>query len=320
MAAKFWETIRARFAGISNTVAMLTVIILTGIALVGVFGAPKIITENIIGMLCAILGVTTLFIYEIWYSQKQTSKSAESINATLAELVDGKSPYNVRSTHIGAELNEMIEGAERWMFKGGSGRWQRSTVLPTLSLVKNVEIPYLMLILDPRSKKFCEEYANYRNRHRADSSTSTWMTVRNEVLACIVASAWYLKQSRIVPEVHLAQTYSPLRQDFSDTKAAITISDPNESGLFIPKTSWYYQSLVDEFNQARRRSPKVCFKNIPAKMPPWENLDSHHVQSILTGINVKPIEGSIRPILDEIDLSASDLKAICELVFKGRSH
>lgn len=318
--SKLATAIKARFAGASETAASIIVIlIIVVLTLTGIFGAPEIVKENIVGVLCAVISATTLFIYNIWHSQRQTLKSAESTSASLAELVNGKSPYNVRSTHIAAELNEMITIAESWMFRGGSGRWQRSTVLPILSLETKRQIPYGMLILDPTSGELCREYADYRNRHRTDKSISTTTTVRNDVLACIVAAAWYMRKSRIVPTVHLAQTYSPLRQDFSDTKAAVTVADPNENGLFIPKSSWYYQSMVDEFNQFRNRSPWINFTNVPNDMPHWKELSSNHVRQILDSVSVNHNGGHSRPLVEASTLLNIDLSEICQLVFKGRS-
>lgn len=318
--SKLVTAIKARFAGAAETVASIIVIfIIVALTLTGIFGAPEIVKENIVGVLCSVLCVTTLFIYNIWHSQRQTQGHAESTSASLAELVNIKSPYNVRSTHIAAELNEMVNVAESWMFRGGSGRWQRSTVLPILSRETKREIPYRMLILDPTSDELCEEYADYRNRHRTDNSTSTTTTVRNDVLACIVAAAWYLRRSRIVPTVHLAQTYSPLRQDFSDSKAAVTVADPNESGLFIPKSSWYYQSMVDEFNQFRNRSPWIDFTNVPSEIPLWNELSIDHVREILSSVRVNQNGGTPRPLFDTISLIESNLPEICRLVFKGRT-
>jgi hypothetical protein len=318
--SKLATALKARFAGASETAASIIVIlIIVVLTITGIFGAPQIVKDNIVGVLCTVLSITALFIYNIWHSQRQALHHAVSTSASLAELVNSKSPYNVRSTHIGAELNGMIAVAEMWMFRGGSGRWQRSTVLPVLSLETKRDIPYRMLILDPTSDELCGEYAGYRNRHRTDKSISTTTTVRNDVLACIVAAAWYMKRSRILPTVHLAQTYSPLRQDFSDSKAAVTVADPNENGLFIPKSSWYYQSMVDEFNQFRNRSPWINFANVTTEMPDWKDLSSDHVRDILGSVRVNENGGNTRALFEKQHFIEDDLAEICQLVFKGRS-
>ena len=100
---------------------MIVILIIVVLTITGIFGAPQIVKDNIVGVLCSVLSITTLFIYNIWHSQRQALSNAESTSAGLAELGNSMNPNNVRSTQIGAELNEMITVAAIWIFTGRLG-------------------------------------------------------------------------------------------------------------------------------------------------------------------------------------------------------
>lgn len=101
--------------------------------------------------------------------------------------------------------------------------------------------------------------------------------------------------------------------------AAVTVADKSQSGLFIPASSWYYESLVDEFTQHCERSPLVEFGDgydLPAD---WRNLTSAHVENILGSSQVKNVNGTRSGLLGPTGVHATDFEAICMLVFKGRA-
>lgn len=283
----------------------------------GIFGS-KFVADNIVSVLCTVLSAATVFGYQVWRTQRKIRKDTNEINQGVIDLVRSRSPYTVIAPKISGELAESLKGAKEWSFRGGSGRWQRECVLPQLSEERNRAIPYNMLIIDPTEPDLCRQYADYRNKHRVDGSVSTNGTVRNEILACIVACAWYSRMTRIAARVYLTQTYSPLRQDMSSRMVAVTVSDKSQSGLFVPHSSWYYESLRDEFNEHCARSPEVQFagtENLPSD---WRALTSGDVKSVLRSTKVRKLDGTLRKLCESPDLSAESLEEIRQLVFKGR--
>lgn len=99
---------------------------------------------------------------------RQTENSLSSNKASLNDILELSAPFDVRPEFIKPELDGLLDpkSVRFWKFRGGSGRWQRSTVLPTLARVPTTDVEYKMLILDPRSVTLCNQYAKYRNTHR----------------------------------------------------------------------------------------------------------------------------------------------------------
>lgn len=310
--------IGSHFEGAGETIASLTVIvILVPLGLLGIFGS-KLITDNILSVLCTVLSLATIYIYQLWRTQRRIRKETSEITQSVNDLVRIRSPYTVTAPRISGELAESLQQAKEWSFRGGSGRWQRECVLPQLSQEKNRTVPYRMLILDPTELELCRQYAEYRNKHRVDDSESTATSVRNELLACIVACAWYTKMTRVSGEIYLSQTYSPLRQDISPRLAAITVSDKLQSGLFLPSSSWYYESLIDEYNQHCSRSPKVVFDEAVTLPADWRCFTANEVKLVLAGARVQMLDGSFRKVCDSSMMPLELLEEISQSVFRGR--
>lgn len=315
---KIW--FKSHFDGVGETTAsLIVVIILVPLGIIGIFGS-KFIDDNIVSILCTVLSVATIFLYQLWRNQRKLRDVARTATADLQDLVLAKSPFNVSSRRISGELMEMLANAKTWSFRGGSGRWQRACVLPYLARERNRDVLYRMLILDPTQADLCDEYADYRNKHRVDAIASTAETVRSDLIACIVACAWYSKNARIIPEVHLAQTYSPLRQDMSDKMAAITVADLSQNGLFVPTSSWYHESLMDEFNQLCGRSPRIYFTNVARFSPDWKNLTTQDVKLVLQTSYLKGLNGAKTPLDQIVNLTQRELEEVRGLVFKGRAE
>jgi hypothetical protein len=294
------------------------VALLVPLGIVGIFGW-KPIEDNIVSILCTVLSLATIFLYQLWRGQSKLRKDTNQINTNVADLALSRSPFSVSGPRISGELTEMLDLAKEWSFKGGSGRWQRERVLPQLSRERNRSVPYRMLILDPTEHGLCQQYADYRNKNRVDGALSTAESVRNELLACIVAGAWYSKNTRIAAEVYLAQTYSPLRQDMSAEMVAVTVADQSQSGLFVPSSSWYYESMTDEFSQHCERSPKIDYEKTENLVTDWRNFKVDDVESVLRTTRVRHLDGTLRDISGFFSLSVAEMEGIGQLVFKGRS-
>jgi hypothetical protein len=254
------------------------------------------------------------------------ASTTEGLRDSVDELVTNRSPYTVNGTSIGVELREMLDSANSWKFRGGSGRWQRSHVLPSLASGTKLGSRYEMLILDPSREMLCRDYAEYRTQQRqntVDGSTHTDLnSIRSELLACVFAVAWYKKRSRVEPSVHLIQSFSPLRQDISPLRAAITTADMTEPGLFVPTKAWYYAALVDEFDQLRKISPQVAFGDLDSLPLLPSELRPDHVQDVLLSASIRNPDNSTadRPLVSSDAVSVIDWSAVLDLAFKEPSR
>ena len=316
----FTTWLKAHVRGTPETVASaLVILILAALGVIGIFGFD-FLADHLLSALCVVLAVVAGFLYQLWINYRQTAISLESVSQDLSSILKRTSPITVQPYKIGGELRDMLETATAWSFRGGSGRWQREAVLPYLSRERDRDIPYRMLLLDPTETRLCAEYATYRNKHRRKQKQDTASSVRNDLLACVVACAWYQQNTRIRPEIYLSQIYSPLRQDMSNERAAITVADQSKEGLFVPASSWYYTSLMDEFEQHCGRSPKLAFDTSIKYVEDWTQLSSYDVLNALKSASIQ--RGGTSPVpLDQLfELTEEDVSEIQSLVFKGREE
>ena len=180
---------------------------------------------------------------------------------------------------IQPELERLLDGATTWAFRGGSGTWQRSTVMPTLSGNPDRTVQYSLQVVDPFDVALCEQYELYRQRSRNPSRNTRALppgeALRHEILACISAAAWHSINGRLEAKITLLRTFSPLRVDAAGGGAVITVADKSRAGLFAVNKEWYHTSMFDEIKQAELLGPSVDFRGAPG------------VERNFTGTNVK---------------------------------
>ncbi|WP_255769470.1 hypothetical protein [Pseudarthrobacter sulfonivorans] len=249
-------------------------------------------------------------------SEGANSRALETVSQKLDVLTKRKAPYHIEPSFIESELDALLasETASVWKFRGGSGRWQRSRVLPSLTRIKTRDVTYKMLILDPRNNALCSQYAKYRNTHRKNGATeqATAASVKNDLLACIISAAWHSARSRITPFLYLNQTYSPLRVDLSNAGAMMTVSDLSSPGLFCRPESWFYQSLDDELERSLDQSPKIDFQHNEMELHSADALTVEHTESILRNTHISTPRGLERLVPDS-QLAGLDVAEITRL-------
>lgn len=301
---------------VDKVVSLVVALILIPLCLFGIFGGA-FVSNNIGAIFCTIAGILVLLVYEIWHQNRQIQTTSVTIKKRL-ETLAGERSLNIPNDRIAAALEDMLGTSGSWSFRGGSGRWQREAVLPTLSQEKEQKVEYRMLILDPTSDELCSQYASYRDINHHAVAQNNVATVRNDLVACIVACSWYYERTRISPSVFLSQVYSPLRQDISDDTVAITVADPSKDGLFVPKASWYYKPLVDEFEQLCARSKPVTFlkgNNFPKD---WREFSDQDVRNALSSARVL-VDSQNVPLIELLELDDTAISTIKGLAFKGRT-
>ena len=242
----------------------------------------------------------------------KTSNDLATYAHRTEELARRGAPNQIDGPFIGKELDSLLANpdATTWKFRGGSGRWQRDVVLPTLSKIRDREVVYKMLILDPREDHLCALYARYRNTHRQDAPVETADSIRMQLAACIVAAVWASLRSRVKPEIRLSQVYSPMRLDLGDSGAMMTVSDPEQPGLMVTSDSWLYRALDDELERAAERAPRVIINpRLFDEYNPASALDAAAARAVLEASTIETYGmTAIEPLfsakqLDRLDLS-----------------
>ena len=248
------------------------------------------------------------------------ASNLRDIDRNLALLRKGQIT-EVPADDIGARLTELLDSASGWYFRGGSGRWQRSNVLPALARLTDRDVPYVMQILNPTDPELCVRYASYRARQRPPEvrrqGEDQPETVRDDILACIYAAAWYRFRTRLQTEVYLQPLYSPLRLDIGTSGLMATVADPKAPGLLGKPDGWYYQSVLDEIKQACTELPRLVLCADPAALPddPAQVDGSRVEKALATTVIVHPA-GHSDPLLKGW-LQQLDFGHIGKLAFAG---
>lgn len=227
----------------------------------------------------------------------------------------------VPADDVGARLSELLASTSEWHFRGGSGRWQRSDVLPALAHVTDRDVRYVMQILNPSDPELCRRYARYRARQRPPAARrpdeAQPETVRDDILACIYAAAWYRFRTRLQAEVYLQPLYSPLRLDIGTTGLIASVADPKAPGLLGKSDGWYYLSVLDEVNQACTELPRLVLCSDPAALPEdHAQVDGSKVEKALAATKILQPAGHSDPLLKGW-LEQLDFGQIGKLAFAG---
>jgi len=201
--------------------------------------------------LAAVVSAMTIGFWHYRSSVERAVSSVEGLRRELSDAVNFTTVREIPPALISEELSRLLSTADDWSFKGGSARWQRTTVLPSLAARTDAQIPYAAQIINPFDAELCKEYADYRRKQSTPKSIAngrsvTKERVQAELLSFVYAAAWYKNNSRIEPTISLLESYSPLRQDGSKTAMIMTVADLDQSGLMAEK-GWYLTSLLDEF-------------------------------------------------------------------------
>ena len=201
----------------------------------------------------------------------------------------------VASDQIGVELERLLQDSVDWIFRGGSGRWLRGRTLQHLSIIRDREVPLGVQLLDPRDELLCAAYSRYRSRSRDPADVRPGEEnpelIRTDILASIYATAWFAAQSRIVAEVVLLKSFSPLRLDVGTRGLFATVALRSAPGLFAQEQSWYYRSVLDEMRQAK--SVNDVLELPDDNFPPRTGVDGAAVSRTLQDIRVlRPGGGS----------------------------
>ena len=122
--------------------------------------------------------------------------------------------------------------------------------------------------------------------------------VKEEVIATVISALRYKHEEPLLRiEIHLVNHFSAFRFDISDQYVIVTKEDSEAAGLKADKSTYFYDSYVDDSRLSERQSKGIVYdKKIP--------LDGE-----LTSENIKTLIVEIR-LMKEDDLKDLDLEYI----------
>ena len=160
------------------------------------------VTDNLIGTLFVTLAVALLIVYLL------PDMSATAHLATL------------QPREIGALVSEASRETTEWWFKGGQGRYLRSTTLPNLvtSATRGKAVSLNALLFNPLNDTLCAKYAEYRYGLASGADKYLWNAdrVKAEIYATIFEIFRASRRIELLSvQVGLLDTMSTFRFDLS---------------------------------------------------------------------------------------------------------
>jgi len=237
------------------------------------------------------------------------------IGAFIFYLTPKMDPKNGAEFLASYEFNDYFESAllatSEWHFRGGFGRYLRTTVLPRLNTLASegrAPITVKAQILNPQNQKLCELHANLRNSVKNVDEKADWssLDVKMNLYATIVACAIYESNNQYLDiSVFLTNFFSTDRVDISSASGIVTKEDRKVPGIKFTKDSTHYKSYMGDLSVTQKQSDVV--RRLPTKY------------------KIGAISGDdVAKILKELDFVESvftpeNLKSIAKLVNEGKN-
>jgi len=184
------------------------------------------------------------------------------LNAAPKYLQQNQLPI-IQPKNIPAEFKAALQNTQSWVFKGSTGSWVRSEVLPNFKARSSAEhkaYTATLHLLDPRNKEACKAYADFR-LSLGDKKRNTLESVQAGILATIL-NCITDQHTFFEIKVYLAQNFSTLRIDVSDECVLITKDQDAAPSLKCPKTSAYYQFYETDLIVQATQNQEINIKSI----------------------------------------------------------
>lgn len=222
-----------------------------------------------------------------------------SPKAHFEEDIAAIQPWNIHEL-----LQTPLADTKNYWFRGRSGRFMRSAVMPALDAAgrrESVLRTLHMLLPDPTDKMMLADYAHYRQSLQGAKGTWNASRIQNEILATIIAAARRVNANHFFDvKIHLKSDFALFRLDMSDDRLVMTREDPKWPGIVCSSRSKFYSSYHEEFrNEASRaKSLDLSLAGVPTLLQPAD------VDGLLTALSLS------------ITLTDEDRAAIVEAVEK----
>lgn len=202
-------------------------------------------------------------------------------------------PWNIRPV-----LDAVLPTTRRYWFRGRSGRFLRTSVMPALDDAgrRESQLRELAILLpDPSERNMLADYAFYRNSLKGEAGKWSADRIRNEILATIITAARFTGANHFLQiAVHLKSDFSLFRLDMADDQLVLSREDPMWPAILCSGRSKFYASYIEEFrNEA-----------VSAKSP---HLRSVTVPTPVTGADVQSIVGALNLGVTLTDAEAAEV-------------
>jgi hypothetical protein len=172
--------------------------------------------------------------------------------------------------HIHPTLLETLPTTVNYWFRGRSGRFFRSSVLPALvdSSKRNASTRRVHLLLpDPGNLSMLERYITYRNSLRSEREEPwTLRRIQAEIYATILAVVEQTSlNSLFAAKIAVEQDYALFRIDMSDERIVMTREDPKWPGIMCLKRSRFYSSYQEEIRLGMSLGRKIATADYPSQ-------------------------------------------------------
>lgn len=196
-----------------------------------------------------------------------------SPKALFEEDISAVQPWNIHEL-----LQTPLAETKSYWFRGRSGRFMRSAVMPALDAAgrrDSVLRTLHMLLPDPEDAAMLADYAHYRGSLQGAQGTWNGARIQNEILATIIVAARRANLNHFFDvAVYLKSDFALFRLDMSDDHLVMTREDPKWPGIVCSSRSKFYASYHEEFrNEARRAKPiDLSRATVPTPLEP-EDVD-----------------------------------------------
>ena len=200
---------------------------------------------------------------------------------------------------IGPLLKKATSDSKTWIYKGACGRYNRATTIPMMASAarqQGIGRDIRMTLLDPINEQLCDEYSIYRRSLKSAKYGSKWTKekVQQEVIATVLSALRFKHEEPLLRiEIYLTNHFSAFRVDISDEYAVVTKEDSDASGLRADKSTYFYDSYLDDCRLCERQSKKVDYNHI---IPLDGDLNSKNIVPIIEKVfncemqNLKDLE------------------------------
>lgn len=195
----------------------------------------------------------------------------------------------IEPKEIGPLLKKANSDSRSWIYKGACGRYTRATTLPMMAKSARQEgigRDIRIILLDPNNDLLCDEYATYRRSLKSAKNGSLWTKsrVKEEVVATVISALRYKHEEPLLRiEIHLINHFSAFRFDISDQYAIVTKEDSEAAGLKADKSTYFYDSYVDDSRLSERQSKRVLYNR---KIPLDGDLTTSNIKELVIEIGV----------------------------------
>lgn len=218
--------------------------------------------ESIIDNLAAGLVVAMVSSFLLWLI---------SPKALFEEDIAAIQPWNIHEL-----LETPLADTKSYWFRGRSGRFMRSAVMPALDAAgrrESVLRTLHMLLPDPADTQMLADYAHYRGSLQGAKGTWNASRIQNEILATIIAAARRANANYFFEvAAYLKSDFALFRLDMSDDRLVMTREDPKWPGILCSSRSKFYASYHEEFrNEASRaKSVDLSLATVPTPLQPGD--------------------------------------------------